>query len=160
MLDAPEVQRTYVGRLDGCLDFFLSDLIRKTFGWETASEADLARLSARHPAYFPTDFIMPSFLDNHDMDRFLYICKGNKDALRRAVDFQMHLPNPPMIYYGTEIGLNHQIGTREGGLDAGRGPMIWDEAQQDRALFAYYAEKIQARKGAMRDQTISIPKNR
>src|SRR3712207_52005 len=67
VVDASEAQRKYVGRLDGCLDFHLGDALRRTFAMDKWSEADFYRFIERHHAFFPPDFILPSFLDNHDM---------------------------------------------------------------------------------------------
>ncbi|MFM2065953.1 MAG: hypothetical protein RLZZ584_862 [Pseudomonadota bacterium] len=46
---------------------------------------------------------MPSFVDNHDVDRFL--AGGSPAALRQALLALMTLPGIPVIYYGTEQGL-------------------------------------------------------
>lgn len=146
IVDAPDVLRTYAGRLDGCLDFHLGDALRRTFGWKTWTDDDLERFIARHYAYFPSDFLLPLFLDNHDMDRFLYIAGGDKEALRRAAALQMRLPAPPIIYYGTEIGLSQPVGVQEGmGLHVSRTPMIWDD-RQDKDLLAFYKQQIQDRR--------------
>ncbi|MBC8330569.1 MAG: alpha-amylase, partial [Anaerolineae bacterium] len=107
IIDSPAVQQNYIGRLDGCLDFFAADALRRAYGFSLWEEEHLARFIERHSAYFPPDFVMPTFLDNHDMDRFLLIAGGDKDALKRAAAAQMKLPGPPIIYYGTEVGLNH-----------------------------------------------------
>lgn len=48
---------------------------------------------------------MPSFVDNHDMDRFSHIARDEADRLKRAVEVQMNGPGPVVIYYGTEVGL-------------------------------------------------------
>ncbi|MBL7183687.1 MAG: alpha-amylase [Anaerolineae bacterium] len=147
VVDAPDVQLAYVGRLDGCLDFHVGDALRRTFGLGTWSETELERFLARHLAFFPENFVMPTFLDNHDMDRFLYIAQGDKEALRRAAAAQMRLPGPPIIYYGTEVGLGQTGSTTEGrGLHFSRVPMAWGE-EQDRDLLAYYQALIQERRG-------------
>jgi cyclomaltodextrinase len=147
VVDAPDAQLAYVGRLDGCLDFHVGDALRRTFALGTWSETELERFLARHRAFFPENFLMPTFLDNHDMDRFLYIAQGNKEALRRAAAAQMRLPGPPIIYYGTEVGLSQTRGTREGhGLHVSRVPMTWGE-EQDRELLAYYQALVRERRG-------------
>jgi hypothetical protein len=146
VIDAPDVQRTYVGRLDGCLDFHAGEMLRRTYAFRTRTEDDLARFLARHGRYFPHNFLMPTFIDNHDMDRFLYIAGGDVDALRRAVAVQMQLPGPPIIFYGTEVGLTQAAGKDDGlGLDVCRVPMAWGEGQ-DRSLFAFYQEQIRERR--------------
>jgi len=146
VVDAPVVQRTYTGRLDGCLDFFAGDALRRTFALGRWTEDHLQRFLDRHAAYFPDDFVRPTFLDNHDMDRFLYLAGGDKEALRRAAAVQMQLPGPPIIYYGTEVGLGQARTTREGmGLHFSRVPMAWG-ADQDRELLAYYKALIRERR--------------
>jgi glycosidase len=103
---------------------------------------------ARHRAFFPESFLMPTFLDNHDMDRFLYLAQGDKEALRRAARVQMHLPGPPIIYYGTEVGLGQNRSTREGmGLHFSRMPMLWG-ADQDQELLAHYKALIRERRSS------------
>jgi cyclomaltodextrinase / maltogenic alpha-amylase / neopullulanase len=146
VVDAPAVQRTYVGRLDGCIDFFAADALRRTFALGRWTEDHLERFLERHTAYFPDTFLMPTFLDNHDMDRFLHLAGGYKEALRCAAAIQMRLPGPPIIYYGTEVGLSQTHTTREGmGLHFSRVPMAWG-AEQDQELLAYYKALIRERR--------------
>ena len=64
---------------------------------------------------------MPSFLDNHDVDRFL---KGGSDvALRQSLALMMTLPGIPTLYYGSEQGFKEQRasmfakGFGSGGID-------------------------------------------
>src|SRR5690606_16326545 len=102
----------------------------------------------RHRAYFPPDFLMPTFLDNHDMDRFLFLAGNDQDALRRAAAYQMRQPGPPIIYYGTEIGMSQTRSKNdEWGLEASRAPMICDDRQDD-DLLAYYRTQMQLRNTA------------
>jgi len=67
------------GSLDGCLDFFFEEAVRKTFGWKQWTEDEYTQFMTRQAEYFPRDFIMPTFIDNHDMDRFLYLVNGDKE---------------------------------------------------------------------------------
>jgi cyclomaltodextrinase len=148
LVDQPMAILPYIGRLDGCLDFHVGEAIRKTFAYRTWTEADFERFLQRHEEYFGRegDFIQPTFIDNHDMDRFLYAAGGDKDALRRAAAAQMRLPGPPIIYYGTEVGLSQRKSKGDGlGLEASREPMAWGGAQ-DRDLLAYYQSLIRQRR--------------
>ena len=52
--------------------------------------------------------LMPSFVDNHDVDRFL--AGGSVAALRQALLAMFMLPGIPVIYYGTEQGFTEQRG--------------------------------------------------
>lgn len=148
VVETPEVQRTYVGRLDGMLDFHLCDALRRAFGYGEMELEMLQGMIRRHLSYFPPDFLMTGFLDNHDMDRFPFIAGNDREALRRAARCLFHLPGPPVIYYGTEVGLTQTISkTSEVGLEASRGAMVWGE-EQDRELFAFFQELIAARQEA------------
>lgn len=147
IVDQASAWLLYIGRLDGCLDFHLSEALRKTYAYRTWTEADFERFVARHEAYFAGegDFIRPTFLDNHDMDRFLFAAGGDKQALRRAAEVQMRLPGPPVIYYGTEVGLTQRQSKSKGlGLEASREPMPWGR-RQDADLLAFYRALIRRR---------------
>lgn len=146
VVEAPDILRAYIGRLDGLLDFHMQDALRQTYAFGTMSEGQFELFAARHAAYFGENFLLPTFIDNHDMDRFLFAAKGNKDALRRVAAAQMRLPQPPIIYYGTEVGLNQQQGKDSGwGLEVSRLPMLWG-ADQDHDLLAHYKGLIAARR--------------
>jgi glycosidase len=58
------------------------------------------------------------------------------------------LIGPPVIYYGTEVGLSQNNDVMQHGRaihEEARLPMIWGE-EQDRDLFAFYRELIALRK--------------
>ena len=147
VVDAPTVQLEYAGRLDGWLDFQTAEALRRTFAQGIWAEKDLMRLLSRHHSFFPESVLQPTFLDNHDMDRFLFLAQGEKQALRRAAAVQMRLPGPPIIYYGTEVGLNQATSIRHGkGMHINRVPMIWGD-EQDRDLLEDYKALIRERRG-------------
>jgi glycosidase len=45
------------------------------------------------------------FLDNHDIERIMYLVKGNVERFKLALTLIMTVRGIPQIYYGTEIGL-------------------------------------------------------
>ena len=146
VVDAPEMMQPYIGILDGCLDFHLGDAMRRTFGWQTMSLADLQTFKERQLAYFAhPDFVMPTFLDNHDMDRITLLAEGDMSIVRAAAEFQMNLPGPPIVYYGTEVGLSQSKSVSSGGLHLSRTPMIWNEVEQDTELLAFYQDLLAQR---------------
>jgi glycosidase len=89
------------GRMDGMLNFPLYGALGDAFarGRPTQELADRIR---QQVAFFPQLHSMPSFVDNHDVDRFL--AGGNTAGLRQALLAIMTLPGIPTIYYGTEQG--------------------------------------------------------
>jgi glycosidase len=78
----PQLVRSYGGRLDGCLDFMLCELLRAIFARSELSLAAYARNLKRHLAYAGGQLLLPSFLDNHDMNRFLIAAGGDIRRLR------------------------------------------------------------------------------
>jgi cyclomaltodextrinase len=147
IVDQPSALLPYVGRLDGCLDFHIGEALRKTYAYGVWTDADLERFLARHEAYFAAtagNFVRPTFIDNHDMDRFLHAARGNQTALRRAAAVQMRLSGPPIIYYGTEIGLGQRRSKADGfGLEVSREPMMWG-SDQNADLLNHYRSLITA----------------
>ena len=90
-----------------------------------------------------------SFLDNHDMDRFLFVAGNDVERLKMAALCQFALEPTPVIYYGTEIGLRQAgpASDRAAGGDAQvRGDMIWDKNAWDRDLLDFYRRLIGVRR--------------
>jgi glycosidase len=138
---------SYAGRLDGLLDFGLNDSLRRTYGFGSYSEERFLRFLQRHQKFFQEcGLLMPTFIDNHDLDRFLFIAGGDKSKLRAAAEIQFAMPGPPIIYYGTEVGMSQEFSVREiEGLVVSREPMVWGDGQ-DRELFTFYQALIDKRR--------------
>lgn len=148
VVETAELQRSFEGRLDGALDFLLLQALRGAFAFGSWDVARLDAFLTAHEAYFPENFSRPSFLDNHDMNRFLWVTDGNTAKLRLAALCQFTLAGAPIIYYGTEVGLSQARDTRQNGLgilEEARLPMLWNEAQ-DRGLLNYYRKLIHLRR--------------
>lgn len=149
IVETAELQRSYQGRLDGVLDFLLLQHMRGFFAFDTLSTSAFDSFLRRHLAYFPADFSLPSFLDNHDMNRFLWVCGGDIRRLKLAALCQFTLPHAPIIYYGTEVGLSqrHDLEYPDGSrkMEESRMPMLWG-AEQDRQLLQFYTELIALRR--------------
>ena len=149
VVETAELQRSYRGRLEGTLDFLLLQQMRAFFAFETVSAPTFDAFLRRHLAFFPDDFALPSFLDNHDMNRFLWVVRGDMRRLKLAALCQFTLPHPPIVYYGTEVGLSQRRdleypdGSRK--MEESRTPMPWG-AEQDAGLLGYYRDLIAARR--------------
>lgn len=146
LVEPADIVRRYTGTMDAVLDFHIAKVLRSTFGLGDRSERQMSALLDAHYRYFDPNLLLLTFVDNHDMDRFLYLAAGDKRKLRRAVEAQMRLPGPPVIYYGTEVGLSQQTGvSRKAGLEASRLPMPWGRTQ-DRELFEFYQRVLLERR--------------
>ncbi len=144
----PEVQLSFSGLFDGNLDFLLTQALRETFAAGTWSMAEFDSFLTRHEAYFPTTWSRPSFLDNHDMDRFLWRAGNDKRRLKLAALCQFTLGGAPIVYNGTESGVIQQLGMGDEGsrgMAENRVACVWD-ADQDTDLRDYFWYLIHMRR--------------
>jgi len=132
----------YIGELDGVLDFEFQRIIRDFAVNRTTRRKVLGQLR-KHYGKFPPGFHLPTFLDNHDIDRFLFTCNNNKGLLRDTIEIQFSIDQPKIIYYGTEIGMSQKKSSSDfpahGDLQA-RELMRWEN--QDVDLLEFYQDII------------------
>jgi glycosidase len=78
------------------------------------------------------------------MDRFLFQIGNDKEKLKAAASIQFSLPQPAIIYYGTETGMTQTTSLwsfpSNGDLQA-RQPMNWETP--DKELYNFYKKLIQ-----------------
>ena len=134
----------YIPHFDGCLDFPLADALRRTFVLETSTLLEFEAFLAAHETYFPKDFSLPAFLDNHDMTRILYLAGEDTAKVKLAALVLFTLSAPPVVYNGTEVGVSQQ--NPLGRFEEARLPMLWGN-EQDKDLLTYFQ-----RLGAVRKQ--------
>lgn len=141
----PSRLRQYEGRLDGCLDFPTLQAYQRFFVHRRIDAAAFHSFVAHNDDFYQPGFSHPTFLDNHDMNRFLWTVDGDTRRLKLAATCQFSMRQPPIVYYGTEVGMGQHEGVSEGGFEAARYPMQWDQGR-DRDLYDFYRLIIQARK--------------
>jgi glycosidase len=56
------------------------------------------------PSFYPNPNVIPTFIDNHDVRRFLSITESTGEGLLQALAFLFTAPGIPIVYYGTEQG--------------------------------------------------------
>ena len=101
----------------------------------------------RHFARYPEDYFLLTFLDNHDMNRFMFECNNDIEKLKTAATIQFEFEQPVIIYYGTEIGMTHDRPVVVNELHSDlkvRQPMIWDNPNAE--IFNFFKELIKNRK--------------
>ena len=84
---------------------------------------------------------LPSFIDNHDLDRWLAV--SGEPAMKQALLALMTLPGIPVLYYGTEQGLVEQ---RAAMFAAGWGSGGRDRFDTQAPLFRYTQAAVALRK--------------
>lgn len=133
----------YIGELDGVLDFRFQELIKSYIVTGNIGKEDFYNELKSHYKKYPERYYLPTFLDNHDMNRFLFDCKNDKEKLKQAAKIQFSISQPQIIYYGTEIGLSQEKSiwsfTSHGDLQARR-PMNWSNI--DSNLKKFYSSLI------------------
>ncbi|MBI2381286.1 MAG: alpha-amylase [Gammaproteobacteria bacterium] len=87
--------------LPGMLNFPLYGSLGDVFARGQPSAVLAARIASMMRLH-ENPWLMPSFIDNHDVDRFL--AGGDEAGLKQALLAIMTLPGIPTLYYGTEQG--------------------------------------------------------
>ena len=107
--------------------------------WATRSTAYGAEPQEQGIGIAPRKALV-NFLDNHDVSRFLFEAKGDKDALRNALTFEMTEEGIPCLYYGTEQEL-------AGGNDPANREVLWKTGLPTTGdTFAHFAKLARLRK--------------
>jgi len=152
----------YAGRLDAIFDFDFAHMARETFARRRMGLVDFAAWMDAHDTALP-GLALATLLDNHDMNRFLWMARGDTERLKLAATLLMTLPGMPVIYYGTEVGLTQRHDGVAENAEA-RLPMLWG-ADQDHDLLAHFqklgrlrAESPALRRGSRR--TLSVDADR
>jgi glycosidase len=98
---------------DAVLNFSLSGSIRNAFA-EDRGVADLAR-SIRNLSLYDSAARgrLFTFVDNHDIPRFLHLAGGDTKRIERALTLLFALEGIPILYYGTEQGFRGGAGDGE-----------------------------------------------
>jgi cyclomaltodextrinase / maltogenic alpha-amylase / neopullulanase len=141
-----DLLRSYAGRLDGCLDFGFARTVRQlcTGDEPNIPPSRFVTLMERSRRFFPEEYTLPSFLDNHDMNRFLWVAGDDEQRLRLALGLLFAFGQQPILYYGTEIGLG-QPRAKGPHREEARHPMPWGK-ELNNTLLGYTNSLIQLRK--------------
>ena len=102
------------------LDFPLNAAIRNVFGPSSASFTNIDSVITQEGTNFTWKDDLVTFIDNHDMARFLSI-NNNNNRLHEALAFTLTCRGIPCIYYGTEQYLHNDT---NGGTDPYNRPMM------------------------------------
>ena len=95
------------------LDFPLNTAIRSVFGPSSAAFSTIDTVISQENSNFTWKEDLVTFIDNHDMARFLSI-NNNNNRLHQAMSFVLTSRGIPCIYYGTEQYLHNDT---DGGTD-------------------------------------------
>lgn len=121
------------GLADGVTNMLFREAMRSYFREDCSPETLFERLGLYIDRY-PRRAMAHTWnlLDNHDLPRFRSLV--GRDRLFRALVLLFTLPGTPLLYQGTEIGME---GKTEG---ESRSPMIWDRRRWDLELLEHVRE--------------------
>src|ERR1041385_6510580 len=128
------------------LDFPLNAAIRNVFGSNT-NFSDIDSVISAEGSNFTWKEDLVTFIDNHDMSRFLSL-NNNNNRLHEALAFVLTSRGIPCIYYGTEQYLHNDTG---GGTDPYNRPMM---ATFDTTTTAY---KLTGKLSTLRHSNPAVP---
>jgi glycosidase len=146
--DTPENLRKLHGRLQGFLDFPLAQTLRLTFGRNYWGIKELAGMLEAYERFMHNGPGRVTFFDNHDMNRFLFEADNDTRRVKLAALCLLTLPYAPVLYYGTEIGLYQAKDKNAAGFGGDseiRRDMLWDSAEWDNDLLAFFKKIIALR---------------
>ncbi|MBU1108706.1 MAG: hypothetical protein KKB51_18665 [Candidatus Riflebacteria bacterium] len=128
------------GKFNSLFDFPLYYSMKDVF----AEGADMRRLASR--IYFDRNYpdagMLATFLDNHDLDRFITSCGGDVQKYRLALAFLLTARGIPTLCYGDEQGLAGAHSPEP----ENRRSMVFDPESE---LFNYSRELIALRKSSV-----------
>jgi glycosidase len=127
--------------LPGMLNFPLYGALGDSFA-RGRPTAELAHRITQTMRLHADPWHMPTFVDNHDVDRFL--AGGSVPGLRQALLAMFTLPGVPVIYYGTEQGFSE---SRAAMFAAGFGSGGRDRFDTTAPLYRDIAAMAALRKG-------------
>jgi len=114
--------------LPAVTDFAMADAIRSYLNGEKDIYRVYETLAQDIVYNDPNNLVV--FMDNHDIERALYIANGNINKLKIALNLVLFTRGIPIIFYGTEIGI--EGGTKHGEL---RQPFPGGFQENDRNAF-------------------------
>ncbi len=147
IIHAAPYQRSFDVAFDGLIDFLLNDAIRQTFGYNTWDLGTFDAFLAGHERYFLGNLGRLTILDNHDMNRFLFLAGDDAAKLKLAALVLYTLAGTPINYCGTEVGVtqNRPIHINNRGIfEEARMPMKWSD-EQDSDLLSYFQKLLSLR---------------
>ena len=124
--DGHNIEKTYYKGLTSCFEFDFGYKLRDAIkgvnatGFATAVGGFVSDHTAQR-----SDAVTSFFLSNHDQNRFSSEIGRNLDKQKLAAAVLLTVPGKPFIYQGEELGY---WGTKDGGDEYVRTPILWDKA--------------------------------
>ena len=104
------LQKTYQKEFTGNLDFTFQQLIKKFVAKKSWYKPQwlLKLLLKFHFSLYKENEYLFLFLDNHDIQRFLFEADNDKEKLKKALSIMFKQNQPVILYQGTERGMSQK----------------------------------------------------
>ena len=124
--DGHDIEKQYYKGLTSCFEFDFGYKLRDALNSGNASgfAGTVGKYVSDHTAQ-RADAITSFFLSNHDQNRFASEIGKNLDKQKLAAAVLLTIPGKPFIFQGEELGY---WGTKNGGDEYVRTPILWDKA--------------------------------
>ncbi len=143
------IQKAYEGIIDGVFDFGWRELILKNLGLLKTGKEKIQIKIDQYNKKFNENISLVRFLDNHDTNRIMFMCKNDKKLFTDLMTLLFAQNSPISIYYGTESGMNQtsplSLKVPFSDLHA-RNTMKWDNSFQYLPLLSDLSKKRNAGK--------------
>ncbi|PWE00589.1 alpha-amylase family glycosyl hydrolase [Marinilabilia rubra] len=145
----PESLLSYAGRVDGCQDFAFCQAVRKAFAYGKMNVEEFERFLKGSESYFPNGFLTPIMIDNHNMDRFLFVSNEEVNRLKLASAVMYSMSRPFSIWAGTELGMSQDVSCAKSTLSASRHATDWENINEEVLDYFIKLAKIRSEHKAM-----------
>jgi glycosidase len=142
-INQDDIQLDYHGLLDGVFDFVLRGLLLEYVDAPETKKEIVHQRILRHLSYYSPEYLPVGFLDNHDTDRFLWLCNNDKAKFEEAAKLLFSLKIPVVMYNGSERGMSQhkslKLNVPFSDLQV-RQPVNWQAA--DESIITFFKEQI------------------
>lgn len=122
------VEKNYYKGINSCFEFAYFDELKKAVNGNAAGYVSaVSGFISDHTAVRP-DAITSIFMTNHDQDRAAEALGKNVAKEKQAAAMMLTTPGKPFVYQGEELGY---YGTKGGGDEYVRTPMMWNKSGSD-----------------------------
>jgi glycosidase len=150
--NSPVRKSDFDSNLPAVTDFAFCDAIRNYLNGEKNIYSFYETLAQDFIYSDPDNLVV--FIDNHDIERAMYLTDGNSSKLTVALNLLLFTRGIPVIFYGTEIGIKGGLKHGElrqpfpGGFlgDARNAFFSEDRTEKENEIYNYLQELLKLRK--------------
>ena len=126
--DGHNNEKNYYKGINSCFEFEYFGTLTKALGGSASSYVSTVNGYLADHTAVRSDAVTSLFMTNHDQDRAAESLGKNPAKEKQAAAMLLTTPGKPFVYQGEELGY---WGTKGGGDEYVRTPMLWDKAGKD-----------------------------